>query len=168
MAIRENPYREKPKAILRDNTEFWYNTCCFKFWQVVDMQNPFKFGKEVSGYQFYDRKSDADSLHRKLADGSTNVVLFAPRRYGKTSLVVKVLEQLANEDGINGICFDMMRIPTLARFCEEYANAAYGLFGGHRELLYKIGNYLSHLHPTVSLSDNGVPGITFGYGERIP
>ena len=94
-------------------------------------------------------------------------MLFAPRRYGKTSLVVKVLEQLANEDGINGICFDMMRIPTLARFCEEYANAAYGLFGGHRELLYKIGNYLSHLHPTVSLSDNGVPGITFGYGERM-
>lgn len=131
------------------------------------MQNPFKFGKEVSGYQFYDRKSDADSLHRKLADGSTNVVLFAPRRYGKTSLVVKVLEQLATEDGIDGICFDMMRIPTLARFCEEYANAVYGLFGGHRELLHKIGDYLSHLHPVVSLSDNGCPAITFRYGESL-
>ena len=43
------------------------------------MRNPFKFGKEVSGYQFYDRKSDQESLYRKLADGSTNVVLLAPR-----------------------------------------------------------------------------------------
>ena len=43
------------------------------------MRNPFKFGKEVSGYQFYDRKSDQENLYRKLADGSTNVVLFAPR-----------------------------------------------------------------------------------------
>lgn len=131
------------------------------------MGNPFKFGKEVSGYQFYDRKADVESLHRKLADGSTNVVLFAPRRYGKTSLVMRVLERLAREDGINGICFDMMRIPTLERFCEEYANAVYGLFGGHRELLHRLGNYLAHLHPSVTLSENGMPSITFGYGERM-
>lgn len=131
------------------------------------MRNPFKFGKEVSGYQFYDRKADADSLHRKLADGSTNVVLFAPRRYGKTSLAVKVLARLSKEDGISGICFDMMRIPTLERFCEEYANAVYSAFGGHRELLHKLGNYLAHLHPSVTLTENGIPSITFDYGERM-
>jgi hypothetical protein len=131
------------------------------------MKNPFKFGKEVSGYQFYDRKPDADSLRRKLADGSTNVVLFAPRRYGKTSLVMRVLERLAVEDGINGICFDMMRIPDVGRFCEEYANAVYGLFGGRRELLHKLGDYLAHLHPTVTLSGSGMPSITFDYGSRM-
>ena len=131
------------------------------------MPNPFKYGKEVSGYQFYDRKSDAENLHRKLADGSTNVVLFAPRRYGKTSLVVKVLDRLSTEDGISGICFDMMRIPTLERFCEEYANSVYGLFGKHRELLGKLGNYLAHLHPTISISPTGTPSISFEYGERM-
>ena len=48
------------------------------------MRNPFKFGKEVTGYQFYDREAVTHDLYRKLVDGSSNVVLFAPRRYGKT------------------------------------------------------------------------------------
>jgi len=131
------------------------------------MRNPFKFGKEVSGYQFYDRKSDSESLHRKLVDGSTNVVLFAPRRYGKTSLVMRVLERLSVVDGMKGLCFDMTRVPTLERFCEEYANAVYGLVGGHREFLHRIGDYLAHLRPAISLSGDGAPSITFDYGARL-
>ena len=131
------------------------------------MRNPFKFGKEVSGYQFYDRKSDQESLYRKLADGSTNVVLFAPRRYGKTSLVLRVLERLSVVEGIKGLCFDMTRVPTLERFCEEYANAAYALVGGRREMLHRIGEYLVHLHPSISLAGDGTPSITFEYGTRL-
>ena len=131
------------------------------------MRNPFKFGKEVSGYQFYDRKSDQESLYRKLADGSTNVVLFAPRRYGKTSLVLRVLERLSVVEGIKGLCFDMTRVPTLERFCEEYANAAYALVGGRREMLHRIGEYLVHLHPSISLAGDGTPTITFEYGTRL-
>lgn len=131
------------------------------------MRNPFKFGKEVSGYQFYDRKSDQESLYRKLADGSTNVVLFAPRRYGKTSLALRVLERLSVVEGIKGICFDMTRVPTLERFCEEYANAVYALVGGHRELLHRLGGYLAHLHPSISLSGDGAPSITFEYGTSL-
>ena len=87
------------------------------------MKNPFKFGKEVSGYQFYYRQEATHSLLRKLRDGSSNIVLFAPRRYGKTSLVLKVLEQLSSRDDIRRLCFDMTRVPTLERFCEEHANA---------------------------------------------
>ena len=69
------------------------------------MRNPFKFGKEVSGYRFYDRQEATHSLLRKLRDGSSNIVLFAPRRYGKTSLVLKVLEQLSTQDNILGLRF---------------------------------------------------------------
>lgn len=45
-------------------------------------------------------------------------MLFAPRRYGKTSLVLKVIEQLSRTDGICGLCFDMTRVP----FDEAYRN----------------------------------------------
>ena len=131
------------------------------------MRNPFKFGKEVSGYQFYDRTADSESLIRKLVDGTTNVVLFAPRRYGKTSLVMKVLERLSVAEGIRGLCFDMTRVPTLERFCEEYANAVYGLIGGGRELVHRLGEFLAHLNPTISFSEKGIPTITFGYGARM-
>ena len=54
------------------------------------LRNPFKYGKEVSGEAFYDRREVSETLYRRLADGSSNVVMYAPRRYGKTSLVKKV------------------------------------------------------------------------------
>lgn len=129
--------------------------------------NPFKYGKEVSGYQFYDRRKSCDDLHRKMVDGSTNVVLFAPRRYGKTSLVLKVLKRLHDEDGMLGMLFDMNKVPTLEQFCETYANAVYALVGGRRELLHKVMDYLVHLHPTFSLSAEGVPTIRLDFGERM-
>ena len=43
------------------------------------MNNPFVYGKEVSGYQFYDRTNEAEELYRHMKDGSTNIVLYAPR-----------------------------------------------------------------------------------------
>ena len=132
------------------------------------MLNPFKYGGEVSGYRFYDRKEDAKKLHRRLADGSTNVVLYAPRRYGKTSLVLKVLEQLRTEDAIPGLLFDMTKASSLERFCTEYANAVFSLVGGRKELFHKVAEWLAHLLPMVSFGgDGGVPSIRFDYGERM-
>ena len=127
------------------------------------MKNPFKFGKEVSGYQFYDRQDATHSLLRKLRDGSSNIVLFAPRRYGKTSLVLKVLERLSTQDSILGLCFDMTRVPTLERFCEEYANAVYAMFGGRKEFVHKLMDYLAHLHPTFSITGE----VKIDYGIKM-
>ena len=132
------------------------------------MANPFKYGGEVSGYRFYDRKDDAQKLHRRLVDGSTNVVLYAPRRYGKTSLVLKVLEQLRTDDSIPGLLFDMTKASSLERFCEEYANAVFALVGGRKEIFHKVAEWLQHLHPMVSFGgDGGVASIRFDYGERM-
>ena len=132
------------------------------------MANPFKFGGEVSGCRFYDRTEDAKKLHRRLSDGSTNVVLYAPRRYGKTSLVLKVLEQFRTEDSIPGLLFDMTKASSLERFCTEYANAVFSLVGGRKELFHKVADWLVHLHPMVSFGgDGGAPGIRFDYGERM-
>ena len=134
----------------------------------IGVANPFKFGGEVSGYCFYDRKEDAKKLHRRLADGSTNVVLYAPRRYGKTSLVLKVLEQLRTEDSIPGLLFDMTKASSLERFCSEYANAVFALVGGRKELFHKVAEWLAHLHPMVSFGGDGnPPGIRFDCGERM-
>ena len=61
------------------------------------ISNPFKFGKEVTGDQFYDREESFRKLYAKLAGGASNVVMYAPRRYGKTSLVKRVLARFAEE-----------------------------------------------------------------------
>ena len=123
------------------------------------MRNPFKFGKEVTGYQFYDRKAISRELYRKLVDGSSNVVLFAPRRYGKTSLVMRVLEELSVKEGIRGLCFDMSRVTSLERFCETYVNAVYAMVGGKRELMHLLTEYLASFRPELSVSIGGVVRI---------
>jgi len=48
--------------------------------------NPFMYGKIVTGKHFFDR---VDELKRILdtLEGGNNLVLYAPRRYGKSSLV---------------------------------------------------------------------------------
>ena len=130
------------------------------------MINPFKYGKEVTGYQFYDRKESSDELYRLLKDGVANVVLYAPRRYGKTSLVVKVLERFKTE-GVPCIHFDMSKTSSLERFCEEYASAVYALQGGFREAAHLVLEYIAHLHPTIEGTVLGKKSIRLDYGSRM-
>lgn len=130
------------------------------------LRNPFKYGKEVSGDQFYDRDETFRQLYRKLFDGSSNVVMYAPRRYGKTSLVKKVLAKL-NEEGVKTIYFDMSKVESVERFCEEYAAAVAALGGKTSELAAVVSKYLSHLHPTVGFGGNEIVSIRLDYGAKM-
>lgn len=130
------------------------------------LRNPFKYGKEVSGEAFYDRREVSETLYRRLADGSSNVVMYAPRRYGKTSLVKKVLARFAAE-GVRTIYFDMNRAESIERFCEEYASAVYSLCGKTTALLDAFGRYLSHLHPTLGFGGDQPVSVRFDYGEKM-
>lgn len=130
------------------------------------MTNPFKFGKEVSGQEFYDRTDSFNNLYRKLSGGSSNVVMYAPRRYGKTSLVKKVLARFA-EDKIPTIYFDLNKVETVERFCEEYASAIYAAAGRTAAALEGLTRYLSHLHPTISLGGDAPVEIKFEYGAKM-
>jgi len=129
------------------------------------MNNPFVYGKEVRGYQFYDRHAACDELYGYLKDGSTNVVLYAPRRYGKTSMVLRVLERMKAE-GFDCLLFDLSKVCSVEKFCEAYATAVYSVYGGLPEIGNKIAQYLVHLHPTVGFTVKGV-SIRFDYGERM-
>lgn len=128
--------------------------------------NPFKFGKEVSGRQFYDRKDAFNELHRKLSGGASNVVMYAPRRYGKTSLVKKVLARF-NEEGFPTVYFDFNRVDSLERFCEEYASSLYALGGRGGRLVDAMMRYLSHLHPTVGIGADALVEVKFDYGDKM-
>ena len=128
--------------------------------------NPFKFGKEVRGCQFYDRTDAFETLYRKLAGGAANVVMYAPRRYGKTSLVRKVLDRFQAE-GAPTVYFDFSKIESVERFCEEYASALYAVTGKAQRALQRIADYLQHLHPTLSLGGDAPVSIRFDYGARM-
>ena len=130
------------------------------------MTNPFQYGTEVSGYQFYDRKEPMEELHSLLSDGSSNVVLYAPRRYGKTSMVLRVFERL-RLDGFKCVYFNMAKIASLERFAEEYTSLIYTLASPIQGIGHKIGEYLAHLHPTFTFGGDGLCSVRFDYGMRM-
>src|SRR5207244_6281743 len=55
--------------------------------------NPFRFGRIVSGDAFTDREADLLVLERELRGGQ-NILIEAPRRFGKTSLILEVKRRL--------------------------------------------------------------------------
>ena len=52
------------------------------------MENPFVYGKVARGESFADRAAEIDELMADIAS-SQNAILFSPRRYGKTSLILE-------------------------------------------------------------------------------
>lgn len=57
------------------------------------MANPFRFGQVVSGDLFCNRTSEIKQITRDLTGGQS-IVLYSPRRYGKTSLLRSVSKEL--------------------------------------------------------------------------
>lgn len=57
------------------------------------MANPFRFGQAVSGDLFCNRTAEIKLITHDLAGGQS-IVLYSPRRYGKTSLLQAVSEKL--------------------------------------------------------------------------
>ena len=131
------------------------------------MNNPFKFGGEVSGYQFYDRAEMVETLRLRLSSGSCNIVMFAPRRYGKTSLVAKVLRLMREKDDIPSLMFDLSMVPTLTRFCEEYVNAVYAMAGGRQELAHRIVTFLASCNPSLTIGIGGVVKIKLNLRQAL-
>ena len=57
------------------------------------MKNPFKFGTIVEDEFFTDRKEDLQYI-RRVMDSENHLALISPRRFGKSSLVLKAAKQL--------------------------------------------------------------------------
>lgn len=55
------------------------------------MKNPFKFGTIVEDEFFTDRKSELRFIEQKL-DSENHIILISPRRFGKSSLVMKAVK----------------------------------------------------------------------------
>src|ERR1700730_10404788 len=88
--------------------------------RVKAVANPFRFGRIVSGEAFTDREADLMVLERELRDGQ-NILLEAPRRFGKTSLILEVKRRL-EAGGIPVAYLDCMLVPSRARLADRLAS----------------------------------------------
>ena len=81
--------------------------------------NPFAFGALALDTAFADRERELAELVRDMRNGQ-DVVLVAPRRYGKSSLVLRAIETVVAEDVLVAYC-DLMKTPTKERFAAVLA-----------------------------------------------
>ena len=129
--------------------------------------NPFKFGNVVSGDYFYNREADLSRVKQVLSGGN-NVTLYAPRRFGKTSLVKKALAELESE-GFVTVYIDFMSIYSREKFIENYTSAIVQQNSSAiNSIIAKISKFVSGIVPSVSFDSEGNPNfsVAFVKGEN--
>jgi uncharacterized protein len=78
--------------------------------KIMQMENPFIYGKVITGDHFLDREKEQERIQRNIRSG-INSMLVSPRRWGKSSLVRQVAERMQHEDSSIRFCFiDMFNI----------------------------------------------------------
>ncbi len=125
-------------------------------------RNPFRFGSLALDEAFTDRDAELAELVADVRNGQ-DVVVFAPRRYGKSSLVWRVSQRLARRKVLVARV-DLMTTPTKARLAEKLArtihdDVASPLFRARERLRVFQG---LRIQPTVSIDpEDASVGFSF-------
>jgi ATP:corrinoid adenosyltransferase len=85
--------------------------------------NPFTFGDLALDDAFTDREEEVRELASDMRNGQ-NVLVYAPRRYGKSSLVLRAAQEALRRKALVGYC-DLMKTPTKERFAAALAKTVY-------------------------------------------
>ena len=116
------------------------------------MDNPFMYGKEVSGKFFCDRETELKDIMQHVRS-STNLILFSQRRFGKTSLIKKVLHQ-AKAEGFGTVYADLGPVISEKTFVLAYSQAiASSLTGPVEKLLDFFKNLFLRLRPRITVDE---------------
>src|ERR687889_482984 len=127
--------------------------------------NPFRFGPLALDDAFTDRQDEIDSLVADARNGQ-DVVVFAPRRYGKSSLVWRVAQELVKDDVLVAQV-DLMRTPTKDQLAAKLAKTI------HEELASRLWSAKERLKvfadlrlkPTITVNPND-GSVSFSFDAR--
>jgi len=127
--------------------------------------NPFQYGALALDQAFTDREGEIAELSADVRNGQ-DVVVFAPRRYGKSSLIWRVVQRLVKRGVLVGQ-IDLMSTPTREKFAERLAKTIHDemasrLFKARERVAVFSGLRVS---PTITVNpDDG--SISFSFDAR--
>jgi len=129
--------------------------------------NPFRYGALALDDAFTDREQERRELKADALNGQ-DVVLFAPRRYGKSSLIWRVSEELIAEGALVGHV-NLMSTPTVTQLAEKLARTIHDdiaspMFRAKERLRIFQG---LRIRPTVTVDpEDGSLSFSFDAGKR--
>lgn len=111
----------------------------------------FIFGTPAKGANFIDREKETKRLHANFTHG-INTILISPRRWGKTSLVKKVIESV-NEDDIKIVFIDIFACRNAEEFYTRFAESVVRQTSSKREeWIDNINAFLQRFRPKFKLT----------------
>jgi len=124
--------------------------------------NPFNYISIAEGDNFYDRTDETKRIVDTLTGGN-NIVLFAPRRYGKTSLVFRAMQRL-EQQGVSCVYMDLMPVYSLESFAELYLQALYRKQTGLERFIQMV-SALKNIRPKLTFDEMGRPEFGVEFAE---
>ena len=124
------------------------------------MVNPFYFGTWVDTSDFCNRTKEMDELKRDV-DAGMNVLLYSPRRYGKTSLLKQLTKRLTSSWGYRVVYFDLFGAASSSEFIQQYFDAVIRALPSPREKAYELLKGVLKIRPQVHVSLNADSGAAY-------
>ena len=138
------------------------------------MNTPFVYGVAAEGMYFTDREKETFRLTMNFENG-LNTIIISPRRWGKTSLVNKVAEQMKNHSEIRIVRMDAFSVRTPEDFYRMFATEIIKQTATRvEEWMENAKRFLSSLVPVVTMSADPLNPVSFSlksvvsnYGEEV-
>ena len=125
-------------------------------------ENPFVFGKAVEGSYFTDREEDAKRLTANLTHG-INTTLISPRRWGKTSLVKKVISEMKQPD-IKTVFIDIFQCKTEYEFYRTFSTVLIKQTSSKLEEWVEMAKaFLTHISPKFSFGTDPLNDFSISF-----
>ena len=129
--------------------------------------NPFRFGALALDEAFTDREEERKGLVADIRNGQ-DVVLYAPRRLGKSSLVWSAA-QVAAAEGVLIAQVDLMTTPSKERLAATLAATIFEQIASPlaRAKEAALAPFRTlQVQPTITVEADGSYAFSFGFGER--
>ncbi|MCI7046498.1 ATP-binding protein [Helicobacter sp.] len=130
------------------------------------MRNPFYYGGLVRNEFFCNRIDELSELKEDILNG-INVLIYAPRRFGKTSLVLKALDEL-KQDNFKFAFLDLMNIATIDEFINRYFNTITKTLNEPTDKIISFFRNFIKLRPNINVSfdSSGNPSFSLSLNQE--
>ncbi len=117
------------------------------------MKTPFIYGKLATDENFTNREKELEKLEQNFLSG-TNTILISPRRWGKSSLVLKAINEVKKKNNsIIVVSIDMFNIRSEDEFYRILAESLMRAISGKLyEVIDNVKKFLKHWIPKISIS----------------
>ena len=124
------------------------------------MKNPFKYGEIVTGEDFADREKELKQLVNELMS-EQNILLYSPRRYGKSSLMMMAIEELKKRDVLTAFV-DVYGCISLSDLVDELVEkTVIPAYGKTDKVINFLRSQFSGVRAEVTLEPDGSLKISF-------